>query len=90
VPGRSGSEKGGQRSADVKKASGSEARFWVGIRVGRCAMYTGTLIKDLMATVERAEQGVQQTRLTEEMELHRLFELQSPQTQRERVFAGAA
>jgi hypothetical protein len=55
-------------------------------------MYTGTLIRDLMAAVERAEQSAQQKRLAEELELRRLFELQSPQTQtqRERVWAGAA
>jgi hypothetical protein len=57
-------------------------------------MYTGTLIKDLMAAVERAEQSAQQKRLGEEMELRRMFELQTPRTQREReperVFAGAA
>jgi len=53
-------------------------------------MYTGTLIKDLMAAVERAEQSAEQRRMREEAELQRLFELQSPQTQRERVFAGAA
>ena len=53
-------------------------------------MYTGTLIKDLMATVERAEQSVQQKRVAEENELRRLFELQGSQTKRERIFAGAA
>jgi hypothetical protein len=52
-------------------------------------MYTGTLIKDLMATVERAERKAQQRRITEETELQRLFEMQTPQ-QAERVFAGAA
>jgi hypothetical protein len=81
---------GGQRSTAIKKASGSEARFWVGIRGGRCEMYTGTLIKDLMATVERAEQSVQQKRITEETELERWFELRSPGIDREPVFAGAA
>lgn len=53
-------------------------------------MYTGTLIKDLMAAVERAEQGVQQKRLYEETGRQRLFELQSPEMPRERVYAGAA
>jgi hypothetical protein len=52
-------------------------------------MYTGTLIKDLMAAVERAEQGAQQKRVSEEMELRRLFDLKTPQ-QTERIFAGAA
>ena len=52
-------------------------------------MYTGTLIKDLMAAVERAECKAQQGRVAEEIELQRLFEMQIPQ-QAERVFAGAA
>jgi hypothetical protein len=54
-------------------------------------MYTGTLIKDLMATVERAERrGAQQKRIVDEMELRRLFELQVPQMRSEPVLAGAA
>ena len=52
-------------------------------------MYTGTLIKDLMAVVERAERGAQNKRMSEEMELRRLFDLHPPQ-QVERIFAGAA
>jgi hypothetical protein len=53
-------------------------------------MYTGTLIKDLMATVERAEQGVLQRRFAEEMELRRMYELQAPQMDTEPAYAGAA
>jgi len=53
-------------------------------------MYTGTLIKELMATVERAEQGLLQKRLVEEMELRRMFELQVPQMRSETIYAGAA
>jgi hypothetical protein len=53
-------------------------------------MYTGTLIEDLMAAVERAEQSVQPARLIEETELQRLFELQGPTRYGERIFAGAA
>jgi hypothetical protein len=52
-------------------------------------MYTGTLIKDLMAAVERAERSAQEKRVSEEMELQRLFELQTSQ-QTEPSFAGAA
>ena len=53
-------------------------------------MYTGTLIRDLMATVERAEeQGARARLIAEELELERLFELQTA-AQGERVFAGAA
>ncbi len=53
-------------------------------------MYTGTLIKDLMATVEQAERRAQQMRIADEMELQRMFELQVQETQYERVYAGAA
>jgi hypothetical protein len=53
-------------------------------------MYTGTLINDLMATVERAERGALQKRIVDEMELRRMFELQAPLVDREPVYAGAA
>jgi len=53
-------------------------------------MYTGTLIKDLVATVERAELGAQQKRVADEMELRRMFDLQIPQMHSETVYAGAA
>jgi hypothetical protein len=53
-------------------------------------MYTGTLIKDLMVTVERAERRAKHQRIVEELELQRLFELGIPEMQSETVFAGAA
>ncbi len=53
-------------------------------------MYTGTLIKDLMATVERAERRALQKQIVDELELQRLFELQNPQMQSESVLVGAA
>jgi hypothetical protein len=53
-------------------------------------MYTGTLIKDLMAAVERAERRAQQRCTVDELELLRMFDLQVPQMQGEPVFAGAA
>ena len=53
-------------------------------------MYTGTLIKDLMATVERAERGALEKQIVDELELQRLFELQIPQMQSEPVLVGAA
>jgi hypothetical protein len=53
-------------------------------------MYTGTLIKDLVATVERAERGTLQRQIVDELELQRLFELQIPQMQSESVLVGAA
>ena len=53
-------------------------------------MYTGTLINELMATVERAERGAFQKQIVDEMELVRMFDLQVPQMHGEPVFAGAA
>lgn len=51
-------------------------------------MYTGTLISELMAIVDRAEQNVEQRRITEE--LHEIFTMQIPVTQAERAYMGAA
>ncbi len=51
--------------------------------------YSGTLIEDLMATVERAERGAQQRRTMESTEVWRIFELQPPE-QAQQAFAGAA
>jgi hypothetical protein len=63
-------------------------------------MYTGTLIKDLMATVERVERRAQQKRIVDEWianewivdetELRLMIGLQLPQIHSERVYAGAA
>ncbi len=53
-------------------------------------MYTGTLIRDLMVTVERAERGAQQKRHADEIEVRRMFELPIVEMQDEQVFAGAA
>jgi len=53
-------------------------------------MYTGTLIKDLMATVERAERGAFQKQVVDEMELLRIYDLQVPQMRSEPLYAGAA
>ena len=53
-------------------------------------MYTGTLIRDLMAAVERAEQKAQQKWIADEMELRRLYELQVPVMHDERILVGAA
>jgi hypothetical protein len=53
-------------------------------------MYTGTLIKDLMATVEQVERGAFQKRVLDEMELRRMFELQVSEIRSEPAYAGAA
>ncbi|MFZ0322349.1 MAG: hypothetical protein WAL56_24695 [Candidatus Sulfotelmatobacter sp.] len=53
-------------------------------------MYTGTLISDLMAVVERVEQSVQQKRMFRDREVERqIFETETFQ-QAEEIFAGAA
>ncbi len=53
-------------------------------------MYTGTLITDLMATVERAERTAKQQSIAEQRELERLFELEIPFVQLEPALVGAA
>ena len=57
-------------------------------------MYTGTLIRDLMATVEqaelRAEQREQLRRMEEEQELRAIFAMQIPIIDGDHVFMGAA
>ena len=67
-----------------------EAGFLVGIQTRVGTMYTGTLIRDLMATVERAELRAIQRQMVEEMELQRMFELQEPPMWSRQMFAGAA
>jgi hypothetical protein len=53
-------------------------------------MYTGTLIRDLMAAVELAEQKAEQRRLLEEEELQAIFAMQIPMLEGNQVFVGAA
>jgi hypothetical protein len=53
-------------------------------------MYKGTLINDLMATVERAERGAFQKQIVDEMELLRMYDLQVPHIHSEPAYAGAA
>jgi hypothetical protein len=51
-------------------------------------MYTGTMISDLIRTVERAEQRAEQRRIDEE--LHAIFAMQIPLAQGDQAFMGAA
>jgi hypothetical protein len=53
-------------------------------------MYTGTLISDLMATVELVGQRLQQQHTADQQELHAIFSMQIPITEGEQVFLGAA
>jgi hypothetical protein len=51
-------------------------------------MYTGTLISDLMATVERVGQRSEQQGMADDQELQAFFTMQIPQG--DQVFMGAA
>jgi hypothetical protein len=53
-------------------------------------MYTGTMIEDLMATVERAEQRAERQGIADEQELQTIFSMQIPLTDGDPVFWGAA
>jgi hypothetical protein len=53
-------------------------------------MYKGTLIRDLMAAVEQAEQKAEQKRADEEAELQAIFAMQIPLAEGSHVFMGAA
>jgi hypothetical protein len=52
-------------------------------------MYTGTLISDLMAIVDRVDQRAERQQSAEQQELHAIFAMQIP-SQGDRVFMGAA
>jgi len=52
-------------------------------------MYTGTLINDLMATVELAERKAEQQRIVLNRELHEIFSMQIPEVEGQ-IFMGAA
>ena len=51
-------------------------------------MYTGTMISDLMATVERAEEKAREIVITQE--LHAIFAMEIPVTDGDHLFMGAA
>jgi hypothetical protein len=53
-------------------------------------MYTGTLINDLMATVEQVGQRAQEQPIAEDRELRAIFAMQIPFTPGDQVFMGAA
>jgi hypothetical protein len=55
-------------------------------------MYTGTLINDLMATVEQVRQNAQQRQAAEQeqYELHAIFAMQIPMAEGDQIFMGAA
>ncbi len=51
-------------------------------------MHTGTMISDLMATVERAEQKARE--IVMQQELHAIYAMQIPMTESDQMFMGAA
>ena len=60
-------------------------------------MFTGTVIRDLMATVERVERRLELQRAAqlfseeaEKQELHAIFSMQIPVVLNDRVYMGAA
>jgi hypothetical protein len=53
-------------------------------------MYTGTTIRDLMVTVERAERKEEQRQIEEKRELQAIFAMQIPIVEGDHVFVGAA
>jgi hypothetical protein len=53
-------------------------------------MYTGTIIADLMAAVDRAERRALENRIADDQELHEIFEMQIPITEGDGLLVGAA
>lgn len=53
-------------------------------------MYTGTLISELMATVERAEQTAMRRQIALQQELHEIFAMQISVTDGNQLLLGAA
>jgi len=53
-------------------------------------MYTGTLISDLMETVELVEHRAKQRQIAEQEELHEIFSMQIPIVDGDYAFMGAA
>jgi len=53
-------------------------------------MHTGTLISDLMATVERVGLAAQRQPAADQQELHSIFAMQIALTEGDQVFMGAA
>jgi len=53
-------------------------------------MYTGTMIEDLIAAVDRVGQRSEQQRIADDQELHAIYAMQIPVIDGDRVFMGAA
>jgi hypothetical protein len=53
-------------------------------------MYTGTLIRDLIATVERANRKAEEQRLADDKELQAIFAMRIPMQDNGEILMGAA
>jgi hypothetical protein len=53
-------------------------------------MYSGTLISDLIAAVERVGERSEQQRIADDQELHTIFAMRIPVIDGDQVFMGAA
>lgn len=53
-------------------------------------MYTGTIITDLMAAVDRAERRALQDRIAEDRQLHEIYAMQIPIPEGDGLLVGAA
>jgi len=62
----------------------------VGIQFEVGGMYTGTIITDLMAAVDRAERRALENRIADDRELHEIFAMQIPVTEGDGLLVGAA
>lgn len=51
-------------------------------------MYTGKLISELMATVDRVEQKTERQRIAEDQELRAIFSMQIPVIPGDPIFTG--
>jgi len=79
-----------KQSADEDPLGREATGSVVGIHIEVAGMYTGTVIRDLMATVERAERRAEQRRIAEEQELRAIFAMQIPITEAGQLLVGAA
>lgn len=53
-------------------------------------MYTGTIITELMAAVDRAERRALENRIAEDRELHEIFTMPIPIIESDGLLVGAA
>jgi hypothetical protein len=53
-------------------------------------MYTGTMIAELMAAVDRAERRALENRVADDRELHEIFLMQIPVVEGDGLLVGAA